>query len=47
MISVMEAVNNAIEYGNKEDASKQVHIRIEAGRGSLSAGFVTKGAGSI
>ena len=29
MISVMEAVNNAIQHGNKEDTSKQVHIRIK------------------
>ena len=30
MISVMEAVNNAILHGNREDESKQVHVRIEA-----------------
>ena len=29
MISVMEAVNNAILHGNREDESKQVHVRIE------------------
>ncbi len=29
MISVIEAVNNAIEHGNREDEKKQVHIRVE------------------
>ncbi len=26
----MEAVNNAIQHGNREDAAKQVHIRVRA-----------------
>ena len=28
MISVMEAVNNAIQHGNEENPQKEVHIRI-------------------
>lgn len=35
MISVMEAVNNAIQHGNKEDVSKQVHVKIETEPGML------------
>jgi serine/threonine-protein kinase RsbW len=30
MISVMEAVNNAIQHGNREDSGKRVHIRVMA-----------------
>jgi serine/threonine-protein kinase RsbW len=45
MISVMEAVNNAIQYGNKEDASKQVHIRIEAEPGRLVCWVRDEGQG--
>lgn len=45
MISVMEAVNNAIQHGNKEDASKQVHIRIEAEPGRLVCWVEDEGAG--
>lgn len=29
MISVIEAVNNAIQHGNREEEKKQVHIRVE------------------
>ena len=45
MISVMEAVNNAIQHGNKEDATKQVHIRIEAGPGQLVCWVRDEGQG--
>jgi len=36
MISVMEAVNNAIQHGNREDAGKQVHIRIRTEGGRMT-----------
>jgi len=29
MVAVMEALNNAIDHGNGEDASKKVHLKIE------------------
>lgn len=29
MVAVMEALNNAIDHGNGEDASKEVHLKIE------------------
>jgi serine/threonine-protein kinase RsbW len=45
MISVMEAVNNAIQHGNKEDATKQVHIRIEAEPGQLVCWVSDEGHG--
>jgi serine/threonine-protein kinase RsbW len=45
MISVMEAVNNAIQHGNKEDASKQVHIKIEAEPGRLICWVRDEGPG--
>ncbi|MBS10327.1 MAG: ATP-binding protein [Gemmatimonadetes bacterium] len=45
MISVMEAVNNAIQHGNKEDASKNVHIKIEATPGQLNCWVRDEGEG--
>ena len=45
MISVMEAVNNAIQHGNKEDATKQVHVRIETGPGHLICWVRDEGVG--
>lgn len=45
MISVMEAVNNAIQHGNREDATKQVHIRIEARPGKVVCWVRDEGAG--
>lgn len=45
MISVMEAVNNAIQHGNKEDASKRVHVRIEAHPGRLVCWVRDEGPG--
>ena len=29
MVAVMEALNNAIDHGNGEDASKKVHLKID------------------
>ena len=45
MISVMEAVNNAIQHGNNEDATKQVHIRISAEPGCLVCWVKDEGGG--
>lgn len=45
MISVMEAVNNAIQHGNKEDVSKQVHIKIETEPGQLICWVRDEGPG--
>ncbi len=45
MISVMEAVNNAIQHGNREDASKKVHIKIEACPGQLVCWVRDEGVG--
>ena len=45
MISVMEAVNNAIQHGNQEDETKQVHIRIEAEPGKVVCWVRDEGQG--
>jgi len=45
MISVMEAVNNAIQHGNQEDETKQVHIRIEAEPGKVVCWVRDEGPG--
>ncbi len=45
MISVMEAVNNAIQHGNGEDESKQVHLRIETGPGKITVWVEDEGEG--
>ena len=45
MISVMEAVNNAIQHGNQEDVSKRVHVRIEANPGRLVCWVRDEGPG--
>jgi len=45
MICVMEAVNNAIQHGNKEDVSKQVHIKIETEPGQLICWVRDEGPG--
>jgi serine/threonine-protein kinase RsbW len=45
MISVMEAVNNASQHGNKEDVSKQVHIKIETEPGQLICWVRDEGPG--
>ena len=45
MISVMEAVNNAIQHGNKEDVSKQAHIKIETEPGQLICWVRDEGPG--
>ena len=45
MISVMEAVNNAILHGNQEDETKQVHIRIEAEPGKVVCWVRDEGPG--
>jgi serine/threonine-protein kinase RsbW len=45
MISVMEAVNNAIQHGNQEDETKQVHVRIEAELGKVVCWVRDEGVG--
>ncbi len=45
MISVMEAVNNAIQHGNQEDETKQVHVRIEAELGKVVCWVRDEGLG--
>ena len=45
MISVMEAVNNAIQHGNREDVNKQVHIKIETEPGQLICWVRDEGPG--
>ena len=44
-ISVLEAVNNAIQHGNREDKSKQVHIRIETTSGEIAVSIQDEGDG--
>ncbi len=44
-ISVLEAVNNAIQHGNREDKSKQVHIRVETTSGEITVSIQDEGEG--
>lgn len=45
MISVMEAVNNAIQHGNREDAGKKVHIKIQPGPSCITVWVRDEGEG--
>ena len=45
MISVMEAVNNAIQHGNREDAAKKVHIKVEAASSCVTVWVRDEGEG--
>ncbi|MDA0748134.1 MAG: ATP-binding protein [bacterium] len=45
MISVMEAVNNAIQHGNREDQNKLVYIRIQMGSGEITVSVEDEGGG--
>ena len=45
MISVMEAVNNAIQHGNEENPEKEVHIRIVAEPSELTCTVRDEGGG--
>ena len=45
MIPVMEAVNNAHQHGNRQDATKQVHIKIETEPGQLTCWVRDEGLG--
>lgn len=47
MIAVMEAVNNAILHGNKEDATKNVHMKIEANPSSMVIWVEDEGGGFV
>jgi serine/threonine-protein kinase RsbW len=45
MISVMEAVNNAIQHGNGADESKLVHIKIDTVENVLTIRIKDEGGG--
>jgi len=45
MIAVTEAVTNAIQHGNTEDESKQVHIRMEIAPSRVSIWVRDEGTG--
>ena len=45
MISVTEAVTNAIQHGNREDEGKQVHVRIETAPSQISVWVKDEGGG--
>ena len=45
MISVMEAVNNAIQHGNQGDESKEVHLRLETSEGTVTIWVRDEGTG--
>jgi serine/threonine-protein kinase RsbW len=45
MISVMEAVNNAIQHGNREDAQKKVHIKVQAESSCVTVWIRDEGEG--
>lgn len=44
-IAVTEAVNNAIRHGNKEDASKAVHIEFECSESLITIRITDEGNG--
>ena len=45
MLSVMEAVNNAIQHGNEENSQKEVHIRIVTAASELICTVRDEGGG--
>ena len=45
MVAVMEALNNAIGHGNSEDASRQVHLKIDVQPASLTIWVRDEGQG--
>jgi serine/threonine-protein kinase RsbW len=45
MVAVMEALNNAIDHGNGEDASKNVHMKIEIQPSSITVWVQDEGGG--
>ena len=45
LIAVTEAVNNAIQYGNRNDVTKQVLIRFQAKNQRLSVVIADEGQG--
>lgn len=45
MVAVMEALNNAIGHGNSEDASRQVHLKIDVQPASLTIWVRDEGRG--
>ncbi len=45
MVAVMEALNNAIDHGNGEDASRQVHLKIDVQPASLTVWVRDEGRG--
>ncbi len=45
MISIMEAVNNAIQHGNQGDESKQVHLRLASSSDAIEIWVRDEGAG--
>ncbi len=45
MVAVMEALNNAIDHGNGEDASKQVHLKIDIQPASVTVWVRDEGQG--
>lgn len=47
MIAVMEAVNNAILHGNKEDEQKNIHMKIEAHQTSITVWVEDEGGGFV
>ena len=45
MVAVMEALNNAIDHGNGEDASKKVHLKIDIHPASITVWVQDEGGG--
>ena len=45
MVAIMEALNNAIGHGNSEDASRQVHLKIDVQPASLTIWVRDEGRG--
>ena len=45
MVAVMEALNNAIDHGNGEDASKKVHLKIDIHPASITVWVQDEGRG--
>ena len=45
MVAVMEALNNAIDHGNGEDATKNVHLKIEILPSTITVWVQDEGSG--
>lgn len=45
MVAVMEALNNAINHGNGEDAKKKVHLKIDIDPASITVWVQDEGGG--